>query len=86
MPSVYESLLRAALLLAVVFAVTALGIALVRGYRRRENQDAHDANEMMTGFRDVYERGGLSDEEFRKIRAKLATELKGEESDARNAG
>jgi uncharacterized membrane protein len=86
MSAEYESLLRAALLFAAIFALTAVGLAMVRRFRGRTNQDAHDANEIMTNFRRVYEQGGLSDEEFRTIKAKLATEMKGDSTDAKNAG
>ena len=74
----YESLIRAALLFAAIFALTAIVLAVARRFRGRANEDARDANEIMSNFRDVYERGGLSDEEFRTIKAKLASELKGE--------
>jgi hypothetical protein len=40
----------------------------------------------MSNFRDLYERGGLSDEEFRTIKAKLADELKAELKDNSKAG
>ncbi len=82
----YESLLRAALLFAAMFALTALGLAIVRRVRGRDNQDTLDANEIMSNFRQLYEQGGLSDEEYRTIKSKLATEIKGDSRDAKNAG
>jgi hypothetical protein len=82
----YESLIQAALLFAAIFALTAIGLAVARRFRGRANQDALDANEIMSNFREVYEQGGLSDEEFRTIKAKLATEIKGDSKDARTAG
>ena len=82
----FESLVRAGLLLLVIFALTAVVMAVARKMRGRANEDAIDANQIMTEFRDVYERGGLSDEEFRTIKEKLATELKGDANDSRNAG
>ena len=39
----------------------------------------------MSDFREVYERGGLSDEEFRTIKSKLASEVKGETKDNASA-
>jgi uncharacterized membrane protein len=81
-----ESLIRAALLIAAIFALTAIGMAVVRRLRGRDNQDVRDANEIMANFREIYEQGGLSEEEFRTIKAKLASELKRESNDARNAG
>ena len=82
----YEGLIRAALLFGAIFALTAVGLALVRRFRGRANHGAHDANEIMTNFRRVYEQGGLSDEEFRTIKAKLATEIKRDSNEAKNAG
>ena len=82
----FESLIRAALLFAAIFALTAIGMAIARKWRGRDNQDTLDANEIMANFREVYEQGGLSEEEFRTIKAKLASELKRESNDARNAG
>jgi uncharacterized membrane protein len=86
MSPIYESLIRAALLLAAIFALTAIVPAVARKLRGRSGDDARDAHEIMSNFRRVYERGGLSDEEFRTIKAKLATDLKGEASDNTNAG
>jgi uncharacterized membrane protein len=78
--------MRAALMLAAIFALTAIGIAFARKWRGRDNQETLDANEIMSNFREVYEQGGLSEEEFRTIKAKLASDLKRESNDARNAG
>ena len=82
----YENLIRAGLLFIAIFALTAIVVAIARKMRDRTGDDARDANEIMTNFREVYERGGLSDEEFRTIKAKLAKELKGETRDDRGAG
>jgi hypothetical protein len=82
----YEGLIQAALLFAAIFALTAIGLAAARRFRGRAHQDGLDANEIMSNFREVYEQGGLSDEEYRTIKAKLAAEIKGESSDARSAG
>ena len=79
--TVYESLTRAALLLAAIFALTAIVLAIARRYRGRAAEDKLDRHQMMSNFRDLYDRGGLSDEEFRTIKAKLASELKAELND-----
>ena len=86
MNTVFEGLVRSALLFAAIFALTAVALAVARKLRGRATNDTQDANEIMSNFRDVYERGGLSDEEFRTIKAKLASELKGEASGNKNAG
>ena len=79
--TVYESLMRAALLLAAIFALTAIVLAVARRYRGRAAEDKLDRHQMMSNFRDLYDRGGLSDEEFRTIKAKLASDLKAEVND-----
>ena len=86
MPSVNESLIEAALLLAAIFALTAIVLAVARRYRGRAVQDQLNRHQMMSNFRDLYDRGGLSDEEFRTIKAKLASELKAEVNDNTGAG
>ena len=86
MSTPYEGLIQSALLFAAIFALTAIGIAVARKWRGRAGGDTRDAHEIMSNFRRVYERGGLSDEEFRSIKAKLASDLKGEASDNANAG
>ncbi len=83
---IYEGLVRAGLLFALIFVLSALVLAAARKMRDRSNNAAPDAHEIMTNFRRVYERGGLSDEEFRTIKAKLADDLKGAANDNRNAG
>ena len=86
MPSVHESLVEAALLLAAIFALTAVVLAVARRYRGRAAEDNLDRHKLMSNFRDLYDRGGLSDEEFRTIKAKLASELKAEVNDNTGAG
>lgn len=86
MTGVYESLTRAAMLLAAIFALTAIVLAVARRYRGRAAEDKLDRHQMMSNFRDLYDRGGLSDEEFRTIKAKLASELKAELNDNSGAG
>jgi uncharacterized membrane protein len=86
MSPVYESLIQATLLFAVIFALAALALAIARRYRGRAAQDKLDSHQMMSNFRELYDRGGLSDEEFRTIKAKLATELKAELKDNSSAG
>jgi uncharacterized membrane protein len=86
MSEVYRSLIEAALLLAAILALTALGFAIARRFRGRAAQDTRDRHEMMAKFRELHDRGGLSDEEFRTIKAKLASELKATLSDNSGAG
>jgi uncharacterized membrane protein len=81
-----ESLMRAALLFGAIFALAAIVLEVGRRMRSRAERDKHAQHEMMTNFRELYERGGLSDEEFRTIKAKLARELKAELNDTGGKG
>ncbi|WP_152100414.1 SHOCT domain-containing protein [Lacipirellula parvula] len=86
MSSAYDSLVQAALLFAAIFGLTAVVLAVARRYRGRAAQDKLNPHEMMSNFRELYDRGGLSDEEFRTIKSKLATELRAELKDNSGAG
>ncbi len=77
-----ESLGQAALLFAVVFVLAAVGIAIVRRVRDSRSDDIGESSEMMTKFRDLHDQGGLSDEEFRTIKTKLAGKLRSELGDS----
>ena len=68
----------AALWFAAIFALTALGVATVRRFRGSAAEDRPSAHEMLTKFRELHSRGGLSDEEYRTIKTKLAEEVEGE--------
>ncbi len=71
-----EPLTQSAILFAVMLGTIAIGIQVLRKYRDREAQDGEEASEMMTKFRELHAEGGLSDEEFRTIKTKLAEEMK----------
>lgn len=79
-------LVRSALLFATVFLMTALGLAVVRRLRGHSDADRQESSDLMTKFRDLYAKGGLSDEEYRTIKTKLATELQAELNDNSKTG
>jgi hypothetical protein len=70
------ALSQAALLFAAILALLAGALALLRRYRSYEANDTSESSQLMTKFRDLHEQGGLSDEEFRTIKTKLASQLK----------
>src|SRR5690606_8317516 len=76
-----QSLTEAALLFAAVFVLTAIGIAIVRKLRDIGGDRVAESSDLMTRFRDLHDQGGLSDEEFRTIKSKLARKLRGELED-----
>jgi hypothetical protein len=82
-------LLVAALWLAVILALLALAIASLRTlvglavsglgkWRGGSADDQPSASELLTKFKEVHARGGLSDDEYRTIKTKLATQLEAE--------
>jgi uncharacterized membrane protein len=86
MSDALRGLMEATIWFALIFLLTALGLALVRRFRGRNDNARPDSHAMMTNFRDLYERGGLSDSEFRTIKSKLADEVKAELNDNGNRG
>ena len=73
MSNAVESLIQAMLLFAAIFALTALGLAIARKLRDRNVDDRSKSSKLIANFRELHEQGGLSDEEFRTIKTKLAS-------------
>ncbi|HCK41428.1 MAG TPA: hypothetical protein DHW22_07315 [Planctomycetaceae bacterium] len=82
----FEMLSKAALLFAAIFVITAIGFAALRSYRDDKAEDRSDSSDLISKFRDLHEEGGLSDEEFRTIKTKLARELKAELNNNNHSG
>ncbi len=72
------SLVKAALWFALIFLLVAAAIVVVRRWRGSTAQDTPEANQMLTKFRELHDRGGLSDDEYRTIKTKLAGQVPGE--------
>jgi hypothetical protein len=66
---------QAALWFAVIFALSALALVALRKWRDGSYDTQQDAGELLTKFRELHGRGGLSDDEYRTIKTKLATRL-----------
>jgi len=66
-------LFQAALWFAAIFLLLALAIAGLRKWRGSSADDQLDHGELLTKFRDMHLQGGLSDDEYRTIKTKLAT-------------
>jgi hypothetical protein len=68
---------QAQLVLWLLFGavLVALGVYVVKRFRDRSAGDQPEASELMSKFREIHSQGGLSDEEFRTIKAQLAAEL-----------
>ena len=86
MEQLVEPLTQAALLFAAMFVMTAIGFTIVRRYRDRKANDMSGTSDTLSKFRELHAEGGLSDEEFRTIKTKLANELKTELNDNSSTG
>lgn len=72
---------QAALWFAVIFALLAIAFALLRRWRGGAYDAQPTASELLTKFRELHVRGGLSDDEYRTIKTKLARQLDPELND-----
>jgi hypothetical protein len=66
------------LLLAALGVLVALGVYVIGKVRQDVTQDAPGASELLSKFRDLHSQGGLSDKEYRTIKAMLAERLDNE--------
>jgi len=79
MPELFRHPLSwAALWFAAIFALLALAVIVVRRFRGDDADDQPGANELLAKFRELHARGGLSDDEYRTIKTKLATQVEAE--------
>jgi len=76
-------LVRASFWFALVFFVLAVAVYVVRKLQhRKEAESSGDSSELITEFRDLHARGGLSDDEYKTIKTKLSAELRDELRDS----
>jgi uncharacterized membrane protein len=74
MPELFRHpLFEAALWFALILVLIALALVFVRKWRGSDADDQRDPVELLTKFRELHVRGGLSDDEYRTIKTKLAT-------------
>ena len=66
---------QAALWFAAIFALLALAVMLLRRWRGDAADDQPAISELLTKFRELHLQGGLSDDEYRTIKTKLATRI-----------
>ncbi len=74
------------LLLAVTAMLIAVGVYLIGKVRQDVTSDTPGASDLISKFRDLHSRGGLSDEEYRTIKAMLAKQLDSELGGLRTSG
>jgi hypothetical protein len=71
-------LLWGTLVLAAAIAVGVMVIAILKRWREYETAEEPSANEQLAHFRQLYEQGELSDDEFARIKARLSEQLRQE--------
>ena len=82
----HHPLFLATLWFALIFALLAVALAVVRRFRGGAAEDQPRANDMLAKFRDLHARGGLSDDEYRTIKTKLATQVEAELNGSEKTG
>ncbi len=63
---------------AVLAAIVAVAVYVLGKIRAESAQKEHTASELMSKCREMHSRGGLSDEEYRTIKTRLAARLQEE--------
>ena len=65
-----------------IFGAALIGLAIVfsavRYWTRRQTQDCDSPAMSLSSFREMYENGELSEEEYEQIRTKMAAKMKGQ--------
>jgi uncharacterized membrane protein len=71
---------------AVFAMVVAVGVYLIGKIRGESAQQEPTASELLSKFRELHSRGGLSDAEFRTIKTNLAAQMQEELKDNGETG
>lgn len=73
-----QAVARILMWLAVIALLLAAFVCLMRWLRERNEADESTSGDLLTSFRDIHERGQLSEEEYQTIRRRLAAKMQGE--------
>lgn len=79
-------LLQAMILFIATLLVITLGVFFVTRFRDSRDDDQLPTSDALTKFREMHARGDLSDEEFRTIKTRLASQLQAELNDSNKTG
>jgi hypothetical protein len=71
-------LVEASFWFAAVFAALAVPVVVVRRWRQAHLDTTSETSDLLSEFRSLHHRGTLSDEEYKKIKSKLAADLRDE--------
>lgn len=79
---------QAIIWVSVLVAISAVGVYLVLRFRESVRQDKKSSSDLLTDFRDLHDRGGLSQAEYKQIKSVLGGKLQEElgSKDAENKG
>jgi hypothetical protein len=67
--------------LVILAGLLAVGAYIIAKIRAEPAKKEHQASDWLSKYSDLHSKGGLSDEEFRTIKAKLAEQLQNELND-----
>ncbi|MEX2093125.1 MAG: hypothetical protein WD971_10635 [Pirellulales bacterium] len=81
-----ERLARLCLTTGGLLTVVTIAAYVVTTVRRKINGDSASASDMLDNFREMHERGVLSDREFRNIKTRLAARIRAELSSSKETG
>ena len=81
-----QPLPQVVILFTVTLILIAIGVYIVGKLRGSAAQDTEDASDQLTKFREMHERGVLSDGEFREIKTQLASRMQAELNDSDQTG
>lgn len=81
-----ERLARLCLTTGGLLAVVTIAAYVITSVRRKINDDGASASDMLDNFREMHERGVLSDREFRNIKTRLADRIRAELSNSKETG
>ena len=81
-----QPLAQAVILFTVTLILIALGVYIVGRLRGSVADDSEGPSGQLSNFREMHERGEVSDEEFREIKTQLANKMQAELSDSDQTG
>lgn len=77
---------KAVIVTAVVAILAMVGYYVVRRFRDSGDDDVPTANEILTNFRELHDKGDINEEEFRTIKTALKGKLEEELNDTGDEG
>lgn len=72
-------------LLVLSLVALILTFQIMRRFRDRAGDDLPEQETLLSNFRDLHSRGALSDEEFRKIKTDISTQIRKSVGDSEEA-